>query len=335
MKKVLSIVLSVVMIFSMTTVAVAKEATDENVSDVSIKEEIIRNYNDKLVELKFQSIETTTLASRTSDLQNAKLELQKETVDELHEAGYEAYDVNPQTFKEIEATLNTDLSSAGLSENGSYIILIEGENENIGISSRAHEASPFEYTYNGNTYTLRYMTMYVTDDPNFEKYSQVNLLESKSRNVIEHFLDATISIVVGEICKELGIVKTILGIDISDFLESYDAYWDYNASTTWTRTYTQVWDTYYQTWMNGSCVEVAEMASYLNGWYYDVTMNTKNSLVTDCEKKQVRSEQYYDLTWRKENAVIGYLNYAIQWDVTDSVKYRHGDKVIITHYNNF
>lgn len=336
MKKIISMVLSFVIILSMSTVAFAANVSNEEIINVSRKDEIIQNYKEKLATIRLQQAEASTMTARTSDLSSAKLDIQAETVEELQSAGYEAYNVNPQTFESVEDALNTDLTSAGLSEDGSYIIMIEGENNSdTGISPMANTSSSFTHTYNGQTYTLRWMTMFVTDDPIFEKYSEVNLLESNARNVIEHFLDSAVDIVVGEVSKRAGIIKTILGLDISDFMVSYDAYMDYNATSTWTRRYTQVWDTYYQTWTNGCCVEEVEAASYINGWYYDVSLNTKNPLIKDFNKQVYYSDYYDDFTWRKDNAVIGYLTSAIRWDVTDDVKYKHDGDVIITHRHNF
>ena len=73
MKKLLSIVLSLAMLFSMTTVAVAKETNDENLRNDSIKEEIINDHYDKLAKLNFQSTENRTLEKTASNVKNVKL----------------------------------------------------------------------------------------------------------------------------------------------------------------------------------------------------------------------------------------------------------------------
>lgn len=47
------------------------------------------------------------------------------------------------------------------------------------------------------------------------------------------------------------------------------------------------------------------------------------------------SSYYNDYKWRKDKAVYGYLISTPQYNCTDDIKYRYGDKVVVTHVENF
>lgn len=334
MKRVITIVLTICLLsMSLLCSVSATDLTVENTRSENIKNEILREYREKIFSVELNSSDDIAVYSNDKDLKfNKKLEIQAETVEKLKKAGYEAYDVNPQTFRRVEEALNTDLTEAGLDENGAYLITM---NEESSIYPDAATSDPFTHTYNGTTYTLRWMTVRASDDPAFEKYTYKNVLNNNSRDVIMNCLDAALGIYVGEIWKPLGTVSSILGLSISDFWVSYDAYLIYNATSTWTRRYTQVWDNYYGAWAFGCFVEEVEAASYFNGWYYNSSSHSKQQLVTPTVYRTIYSDKFDDWNWRKNYAVIGYLYSDPYGDITDDVKYYYDGKAIITHRHNF
>lgn len=334
MKKLLSTILMVFMVVIMSgTTVFAEDTKVGSANSISMKDKIIKEYRDRL--FKYKKNENEAVSVERIREEQTLSQIQSNAVSELNQAGYEAYDISPQTFEATEEVLNTNLEDAGLSPDGSYIVVIEGEENASDITPYSDVSSSFTHRYNGTTYTLRWMTIYVTDDPYMDKYSYKNVLDSNSRRVIQNFLDTAVDIYVGAIWQPLGTMSSILGLNISDFMESYDAYLNYNATSTWTRRYTQVLCSYYNIWTNGCCVEEVQAASYLNGWYYNSSTKSKEQYITDTNYRYIYSDRFNDFEWRKDYAVIGYLNSWIQWDVTDDVEHRYNGDVIIKHHHNF
>lgn len=95
--------------------------------------------------------------------------------------------------------------------------------------------------------------------------------------------------------------------------------------------YTQVWSNYDKQWSNGSRVTAARLRSKTTGVYFDIRKKAYLDVPEDAVEF-VRTSQYYlDYTWRKNNAVIGFLNSMIMHDASGNVTYRHDGKVRITH----
>lgn len=336
MKRVISIILT---ICTFTTImgftATAETSSNEKSIKEIQKEAILKEYDEQLSEIRKIEHNNSIVSTQSIDAVsafNAKLQIQSETVSALREIGYEAYDVNPQTFEEIETELKTDLTEAGLSEEGAYIITI---NEESFIYPDAAVSDPFSHTYNGTTYSLRWMTVRHTDDPAFEKYSYENILNDNNRDVIINFLDAAVGMYVGAIWEPLGTMSSLLGLSIADFWESQSAYCIYNASSIWARRYTQVWSNYDQAWAFGCYVEEVTTSSYMNGWYYNSVTHTQQPLVVNEQSRTIDSPRADDWDWRKNYAVIGYLNSYIYPDITGDVEYYYDGDAIITHRHNF
>ena len=169
MKIIISIILTVCLLsVSAVNTVFAGEYPIRNTSQETKKEEILRNYREKLFEVELNSSNEAAIYARSTNSKSnfdLKLEIQAEAVEELKKLGYEVYDVNPQTFESVEETLNTDLTEAGLNEEGAYLIFM---NEESFIYPDAETGDPFTHTYNGSTYTLRWMTVRASDYPAFE-----------------------------------------------------------------------------------------------------------------------------------------------------------------------
>lgn len=329
MKKFLSIVLSITMFCAFSSNVVFAIDTG---GEINIKENIIKDYRERIFEYNKQANSDITAVSLDSEQSLAQI--QTETVNELKNAGYNAYDVNPSTFSNIENILHTDLEAAGLNPNYSYIIVIEGE-DNENVNSRVATSSSFSHTYNGTTYTLRWMTMYATDDPLMGKASDVNVLSSATTSVIKNCLDTAVSTYISSISRTLGTVASICGLSISNFAPAQTATMRLNGATNWTRRYTQVWNSYDSAWQNGCCVEEVTAYSYMSGSYYDASSNLYRSVPENKAYDTRYSSRYDDDKWRKDYAVVGYLNSWIQWDTVGDVVYKYNGTTKITHKHNF
>ncbi len=118
------------------------------------------------MEQYIQELHNTLAASPVGRSASSSFEnVAVDTVAQLNALGYTAYNVNPQNVEEVEAALNTDLEQAGLPADGSYLILIEGEDEAdtqgaISPHMDIKTSDEFKYTYNGKTYRMRWMSVY-------------------------------------------------------------------------------------------------------------------------------------------------------------------------------
>lgn len=242
------------------------------------------------------------------------------------------YDVNSQTYESIENTLATDFDEIGLDSNCSYIVVIHGDNN---AQMRSTAGSSFSHTYNGKTYSLRYMTITAADDSKMGKASSADLLKSSSKTLIKNCLDTAISAYISSFSKTLGTVASICGLSVSQFGTAQSSTLTLNAGTNWTRVYTQVWNSTYDSWSYGCCVEYARALSYISGLYYSASQNKYVSVPTNSKSTISYSSNYNNTTWRKDKAVYGLLNYTIQYNCVGDVSYEYGGTTKITHVENF
>lgn len=180
-KKMLAILLSTSMILGLgVPVYAAQEDTDvtQNTETQRPMEEILNRYHAKSFELSFSN-GNSSRSVQTSET------IKQDTINELQDAGYEVYDVNPRTYADLEEQLNTDFGEMGLTPDDSYIVVISGENgsqktylqRRLGpdISMEDDDiggTSTFSYIHNGTTYTMRYVTITnanVSDNALFEE----------------------------------------------------------------------------------------------------------------------------------------------------------------------
>ena len=281
--------------------------------------------------LSSYAIECSILNLKTDQ----ELELLGEaTVQQLSSIGYEAYNINNQTYYELENELNCSFDQLGMSPEYHYIIVISGEAAQESRETRSTPSSPFTYTYGGTTYTMRYLTVTAADDPAMGKASSINVLQSSTQTIIQNCLNTMIYAYIDSVSSFLGTVASICGLDISDF-GTGQATMYYNCGTNWTRVYTQVWSSYDNRWQYGSCVEYTNLFSYMSGTYYDAHINQYKSVPTDETRRIKYSSNYSSLAWRKQNAVIGFLYSSIQYDCTGDMQYYYGDSLVATHYENF
>lgn len=108
-----------------------------------------------------------------------------------------------------------------------------------------------------------------------------------------------------------------------------------NGGTNWTRVYTQVWSNYDQTWIFGSCVGYVTAGSYMSGQYYCASRNRYVPVPTNDRSTTRYSSEYFDYSWRKDNAALGFIYSWIQYNIVGDVQYRYGGSTKITHRENF
>lgn len=345
-KKLIAMIMVCAMLVSISPAVAAEDAPVK-----PSVEEILNDYHQKAFES--QNSEKLGTATTNTNRSGAKT-LEQETVDTLNAAGYEAYNVTASNYDTLEAQLNTDFASLGLDPDCSYIVVISGEESENTNGARGYgdnlitpspwpddggDGNLFSYTYEGTTYTMRYLTITADDDPAYAKADFYNCLHSNALDNIENSLNAIIFVSADYILNTfapiyLGTIASICGLSLVDFGTASHSTLILNGGASWTRTYTQVWNGYYESWANGSCVEYVETLSFVSGMYYDRTLNRMKSVPNDESEATLYSEHYYDMTWRKEEAAKSYYH-ATTYDVVGPVKFKYNGNDVITLLENF
>lgn len=333
-KKVISILMICVMLVTISPAVAA------NVTSVQpTVEEILSEYHQRAFEAEYdENTDTVSAYSRGSGGTSQTLE--QEAVEALTDAGYEAYHVTTDNYDTLEADLYTDFSGMGLDPNGSYIVVVSGEDQNDGISPTSTTpgsvGSSFSYTYNGTKYYLRYVTVTVADNPDCGLATTVDLLESKTLSTIEACLNSAVSVYLDALTPFfLGTIASICGLNIFEFSTSSTSTLNMNCATNWTVIYTQVWSAYDQMWLYGSSVEYVTVTSNMGGHYYSATYNRYMEVPSNSVSESFDSENCYNYTWRKEQAVRGYLSSQIYRDMISTVRYQYNGQVVVTHHSQF
>lgn len=265
----------------------------------------------------------------------------------LEENGYTAFRVNSANYISTGQALDSDLAAIGLNPDGSYLIVVGGEQQTVlptfdsslsMSTSDLHNApssNSFIYTYNGVMYVMRYL--YVTADcyeatSGYAQASTKNLLTSSSQSAINNLLNSALNAYVSYYSASLGFILSVIGLDITQYGYAGSSTFYLNAGTNWSRVFTQVYDTYDQAWQFCSSVEKVHTTAYMSGMYYSATQNAMVPIPQNVVGSYIDSQQYNNFTWRKQQAIIAYLSGSLcTYDMTGSIKYRVDGVVRITH----
>ena len=316
-------------------------------------EEILNQYHEKAFQEKM-IMEKSGLTANERRGADGMQTLEQETVNELVQAGYEAYNVTDSNYREIENVLQTDLSSMGVDPNGSYIVVVSGGDTNgcenpsaeprsSGVQPASSVGSSFQYTYGGRTYTMRYLTITAADNSRYAKASSYNIINETSPSVGAHILETLLNTVISVFLDEvndklmLGTIASICGLEFVDFSTSNTAFslLTYNAGTNWTRIFTQIWSESESRWVSQLHVEYANLLSYFSGMYYSAASNRYVAVPLDTVTQMTYSDHLDNRTWRIEQAIIGYRTGVIYYDLVGSAQYMYNNSVVITHREDF
>lgn len=318
-----SCIISFVMLTSYLPVAFADDAFryDENYVSSQLMDYVMLSKEAELIS-RFDD-------SHSSNISDYRKSIAYKIKNNLTDAGYAAFVVDSSTYSDVQIELGADLQSMNLDLQYSYLIV--GASPNNAIVHRG-VITTYKHTYAGKTYDLRTLQVTSADDPAYGKSTYKDLLDSTIRKTIIGCINEAVIAYISAISKKLGTVASITGLDVSQIVTSSRETLLFHAATNWTREFTQVKGQY--GWTSGSSVEYARLLSYMSGDYYDKRTNSYRRVPED-QKSVIHYSSYYNnYTWRKDRAVIGYLQSAIQWNVTGDIKYRCRDKVI-THKENF
>lgn len=343
MKRFLGLILALAIIASFPLSVLGLENTDNPLvhnNDTNSLETILNQFH---YQSSLASTNSSRSASYSSNSSDSTLldDLRIDTVETLQSAGYIAFDVNQNTYDYVEQTLNTDLSQICPDSTGTYIIVISGEETldsvNPASSIGGSAGASFQYTYNGTSYTLRYLTVTANDNGSYYKSSYYDVLKSKTGDFIVRCLDTLISIALDQIEEKipLGTIASILGLSVGNINIDKPMTAILHANSGWTRVYTQIMIPDTGEWFLGSSTEFVQCVTYMSGDYYNATTNTSTNIPENRVTKINKSTYYSNPDWKKQNAVLGYLRGSTIFDTTGKVEYEYGGDVVITHLVNF
>lgn len=303
-------------------------------------EEILSEYHQKAFEAEAAE-QTGGAAAYSRGAGSSEKTLEKETVDTLVAAGYEAYNVTSENYEALEAQLQTDFADMGLDPDGSYIIAISGEEDSaanharipgldIGNVQAPDGGGPtmFEYIYNGTTYYMRYVT--VTPDANEsgmqKKSSYIFHEQSFVQSVGRNIFNTAITTIIDNASpkgKPLGTIASILFDVPDDYL-----YTDLNledielrAHTVWTYNFIQVWNKYDGTWDTSQLSEYSASGVWRIDSVYDPVTGLPILAPSEPQYATHYSSIYFDKEQRCLAAMKAYDHYTISVNCVYYVKF--------------
>lgn len=339
-KKIVSMILICAMLIPLSSAVAA-----DNTSVQPTIEEILNGYHEKAFEAQIAPDAATASAySRQADRSSKTLE--QETVDELTAAGYEAYNVTNENYNELEDSLKTDFSELGLNPDGSYIVVISGEDPATPANSTRGSdlllpphvdngdnsgGDTFTYTEDGTTYRMRYVTLVSADFPS-ELFVTADFMTSNidpTEEFVELFTETTLSIVtevsavpyLGLVCTIASFLGGTYEIATSGALTALDPYTlVFRTGSQWTRSYIQVYNTDNGWWYTSQCSSYAYSMAHFDGPYI---LNAETGVMEEFRSDTVElttySPYYNNLPMRKSQAVKGFKTRTPLYDCTGDI----------------
>lgn len=352
MKRIIAVTISIIILLAITVNASALSIDNSNTTIIGTKistekrsaESIFSSYQITIDRISCQSsISKSDKSTLTNSIRNTRNET-------LTIAGYDVFEINSNTYNSAETALNTDFKEIGLDPECSYLIVLSGEPSQestalateapleVVANSPAQPGASFIYTYNGTQYLLRYLIVFPENDEASPGYAQTSMATLADTNVItllNNCANTALSAYISAISAPLGTVLSICGYPNFNFGSMSNSRFDFYASTSWIRIYTQVFSNYDQAWFYCSSVEYATSVTSIYGHYYCATTGRFEVRDEAPVYTYFYSTHYGDFTWLKTQAVIAFLNGAPIYNKTGTMRYKYGTTVKITHYENF
>lgn len=344
-KKLIAMIMACTMLVSISP-AVAAEAVPAKPT----VEEILNEYHQKAFEAQnTQEISTATASAYSRSTSSSDQTLEQEAVEQLAAAGYEAYNVTAENYLALESSLKCVFAELGLDPDGSYIIVVSGEdkgsgdhNSNSRTSGRSLvDPNPsligggtgegFTYNYQGVPYTMRYITITAATGSNMLVDSTYSLAPSTwladgAMDIFSTFLYTAADLLGDKL--PLGTIASLLfdWTQEDNYTELEPGTLTLLANTTWTCDILQIWNDSYSRWdsVQGSAYAISQ--ARCSGFIYDPEIN--ESVLYDGILYSVKnfSPNYSDYSQRKEDAVIAYKNGRKSYDCTGDIDFFLGNE---------
>ena len=318
-------------------------------------EEILDEYHRK-------SMEAQDASAYSRSASDPEPSLEQQTVDQLTNAGYEAYNVTAENYDAVQDSLQTDLSVLGLDPNSSYIIVVSGEDPSNANdrSSRLTDAllppheweggsggggssnSEYLYLYNGKAYRLRNLIITASDNSAYGKTSDCKPFEEPSgENYVANVADVALSILLDAISEELhlGTIASLLGLSVNDINSSYTRTSFENvtmfAHSQWTRTFVQVYSEGYMEWRYTTMTQYVDVATHFAGYYYSYETNSYQEFPKSSSTTRIYSPHYLDWEWVKAESVRRYISETRFYDRIYQIEFTCDSQVVMRHIEDF
>lgn len=338
-----------ILVFEMLASLFPAVAAD-SMSATPTVEEILSEYHRKAFEAQIQgdTVAASTWSRRSG---NAKT-LEQETVDTLTEAGYEAYNVTADNYETLGEELHTDFADMGLVPEGSYIIVIDGENPTESTSSGGASTynispnpeiigppdggSPYDYVYNGITYSVRFVSVVSTSEvTNLVKNSIFTKedsfwLDKLAMGTLDTALITAIDNGVSQAVAFPAPVATFASLlfasaDDTVYIELEPGMLPIHATTTWTLNAVQVWSDIYGEWKTTQYSASATSKARYAGYLEDPT-TSDSTWYSGPEFSNTRySTKYNNISDRKLDAVLAFRANTKVYDRTGDIGFYLGD----------
>lgn len=341
MKRFLSMILIGCMMMLMASAAMAEVTPAPSIED------ILNDYHEKAFAAQSTGDnDGATTYSRSAGASQKTLE--QETVEELTAAGYEAYNVTAENYDALETSLQTDFEELGLDDDGSYIVVISGDESDNASSTYAigdnlitptpdpgvnEGGTVFTHTYGGKTYTMRYVTVTATDNIALGLVSTEELIDEFNVDDALDALDVPISILSSlGLLPVTGTINSLVSTILPDTDTAQFQSMLFQGGTNWTITYTQIYNFQDKVWQLSSSIEYVTMRYFIINTYYDPATNQYESKTSDGTYSTLYSSQYDNKELMKDRAANAYENNSRYFDKISYVKYVVDETEIITHY---
>ena len=344
------------LIFAMLVPFTAAAAADEPSATPTV-EEILSEYHRKAFEAQTQG--DSDSASTWSRRSNDGKTLEQETVDTLTEAGYEAYNVTADNYDTLEAELKTDFANLGLDPEGSYIMVIGGDEEQDASQELCDQSrlgpdismededfmggSTFSYTQDDTTYKMRYVTI-TNADVSGELFMHSSyllsdiqyldeivgilgeyVLEAAGQKFVKGLAEEIVQLIpfVGPICTVGSLLFDVGSTLMQNPMTLLDpGTLDFRAGTAWTRSYIQVYNAVTSNWHTAQCSSYAiSEARFIGDYVYDPVNNVPIAVGGIIHEGVVYSPYYNNASTRMARAVEGYQYGCVLYDCTGNIDF--------------
>ena len=342
-RKTISIVLCIILILCMSVPAFATPNEIEP-AEAKTVEEILNDYHEKSFLIQ-RMAETDAPAAYSRQGEALRKTLEEETVDELAAAGYEAYNVTSENYGDLEVALMTNFSELGLDPNGSYIVVLSGENHSSQVNPNSRSGIPpeesleggdggssyFGYQYNGSIYYLRHIVVTETTGSFMTESSMTRLGSDCWFFDLIHDIGCALLVAGADKATApvpLGTILSLLGgqLDTGNYTLLEDEELVCMANTTWICNAIQIWDGYEEIWDTSQASASAESQAYFTGFLYNEDTGRSERFDGETYGHTFYSPYYYSYTIRYDKAVEYYLMGRFFYDYTGDIEFFLTDK---------
>lgn len=334
MKKAIALTLACVMLITSSPAVAA-----DNASAKPTVEEILDSYHERAIAAQSQP----DAAASTYSLRSTGKTLEQETVDELNAAGYEAYNVTGDNYENMQDVLNTDLASLGIPADGSYVVVISGEDEETGngASTRAFDpphiggeepglGTGFTYTQDGTTYNMRYVIVTADENSALGVTDDVDLLDKMNIDTLMGVAEILITVysLAGDYLG-VGTVTGLLAGFVFDGAHAENEKLEFWGGAAWTITYLQIYDATDQVWHTRASYEYVTPSYTVIHMYFNTQLKKYETYTESDDLELFYSEHYSDTTWLKQRAVLANTYGTFYNDAVDSIIYKYKGEQIL------